>query len=500
LGLGVLAALIVGALAALVGPQIERGAERVVCEIVHIGLDGKAGSCPAEKPPPVAGPQQPTTSQARCVRDQGISYVEALGYVRPRIVGGRGDMRWTTTTRTISHGPGKPDTYEVTLQTWKEGAVEAGIEGGDNLPIDALAYIGLNATEGKTFAFNTKQEADDFQKQVPHYFIGGTAYDATKTLAGPVGTVLGVVDSLTGGHVKNWAEGSPPKPQQEYHEVGPTAGAELGADIPLGGGNKIAVGGKGRFWRLYGRSEDHSTGDTTYYLRQNNQLVPSVTINLAGFASAWKGLTGKDLQAAISKVVLAQTGRSIGIPANVAEWVLKNGNAGLSLKWKPNTQYLVTYDKDGNLTRVDKVDDSILTWYAQASIKGPSIGADDPGAEGLISIASSRTTETDTLNVKTPEDRSIAENALANIAVQSVTNAVTPPSDANLDNAINDHGTKTRLHYDNDVKTGKIAGRSYGVKGLIGLELSGEDEQDHLAGAQYWDPSTASWKTWTNCR
>jgi hypothetical protein len=152
------------------------------------------------------------------------------------------------------------------------------------------------------------------------------------------------------------------------------------------------------------------------------------------------------------------------------------------------------------MTRVDKVDDSILTWYAQASLKGPSVGADDPRAEAQLGVASSRTTETDTLNVRTPEDRATADQAIANILIQSSNNPITPPSDDDLDRAFSDHGTKTRLHYENDVKTGKVAGRSYGVKGLVGLELSGEDEQDELSGAEYWDPSTASWKTWANCR
>lgn len=515
-GLIVLAALVFAALAILTGPRIGNEVRQALCTILHIEPCQGTG-----KPPQAQEPPQPTAEQARCVRDQRISYVEATGYVRPRIFGARGSMRWTTTTRVIDHGPGEPDTYEVTLQSWKEGAVEAGVKGGDRMPANAMAYLGLNATEGKTFTFGSKQEADDFQKKIPRYFIGGTAYDTTKAATGPVGAVLGFLDNATGGHVKKWAQGNPPEPQQEYHEMGPTAGVDLRADIPLGGGNQVSAGAKGRFWRLYGMNKNNETGDKTYYLRQNNELQPNVAINLGGYAAAWKGLTGQDLQAAIDKAVVAKTGRSIGVPPKVAQWVMRNGAVGLSLKWKPRTQYQVTYDKDGKLSRVTKVDDSILTWYVQGSAKGNSLGGDDgspnkdgtgrhrrprnpkvadPRVQGLVSIASSRTTETDTLDVKTPEDRETAIRGIANVVRDNYFNPITPPSDDALERAFRDRGTKTRLHFENDVDTGKAEGRAYGVKGVAGLELGGEDERDHLAGAEYWDPSTASWKNWTNCR
>jgi len=510
----VLAGLILGALAVLVVPHLEAGMRQTLCSIFHVE------HCPGPaRPPRRAEPPQPTTGQARCVRDQHISYVEAQGDVRPRIVGVRGGMRWTTTTRTISHGPGKPATYEVTLQSWKEAAVEAGLK-GDKLPVDAMAYAGLNATEGKTWTFDSKQAADDFQKKVPRYFIGGTAYDAGKAATGPVGTLLGGLDSLTGGHVKKWAQGDPPDPQQEYHELGPTAGAEIKADIPLGGGNQASVSGKGRFWRLYGMNTNNQTGDKTYYLRQNNELQPAVSLNLGGYAAAWKGLTGKDLQAAIAKAVLDKTGRAVGVPASVAQWVLRNGSAGVTLKWKPNTQYQVTYGKDGKLKQVTKVDDTILTWYGQGGAKGKGLGGDDgspdgngrgrhrkptppkigdPGVQALTSIASSRTTETSTFDVKTPEDRATAERGIRTIVAANYVNPVTPPSDDGLEQAFRDRGTRTRLHYDNDVNGGKANGK-FGVDGVASLDISGEDEQDHLSGAEYWDPSTATWKNWTNCR
>lgn len=512
----VLAALILAALTAAVSTTtITDNVRQALCTILRIE------NCPALKPPRAQAPPEPTTEQARCVRDQRISYVEAQGYARPRIVGVRGGMRWTTTTRVISHGPGTPDTYEVTLQSWKEGAVEAGIKGGGKLPADAMAYLGLNATEGKTWTFGSKQQADDFQKEIPRYFIGGTAYDAAKTATGPVGTVLGWLDSATGGHVKKWAQGDPPKPQQEYDELGPTAGVDLRADIPLGGDNQVSLGAKGRFWRLYGRSKNNETGESTYYLRQNNEIQPTVSINLSGYASTFKGLTGKDLEAAVSKAVFQQTGRAVGVPASVLRTITKYGAVGLSLKWKPNTQYQVTTDKDGNLTRVTKVDDTILTWYAQGSSKGTTIGGDDgspdkngrgrhrkptdpkiknPRVQGLNSIASSRTTETDTLDLNTPEERDDAAKAMSRILLGNYVNPVTPPSDDALEQAFRDRGTKTRLTYDNDVKGGKAEGQSYGAKGLLGLEISGEDEQDHLSGAEYWDPTSASWKTWANCR
>lgn len=520
IGLGVLAALIVAALVTLVGPQVAAGVQHVICEIVHVGQDGTA-TCPAGGKPPVAQSHVPTVGEARCVSSQRISYAEAQGYVRPRILGARGGMRWTTTTRVISHGPGEPPTYEVTVQSWKEGAVEAGIKGGDKLPVDAMAYLGLNATEGHTYAFDTKEEADAFKEKVPRYFIGGTAYDVTRTLTGPVGFGLGLLDKVTGGHVKKWAQGNPPQARQDYEEVGPTGGVDLRADIPLGADGQLSLGGKGRFWRLYGTSHDNRTGEKTYYIRQNNEIQPTVSLNLGGYASVLKGLTGKDLQAAIAKVVLDETGRAVGVPPKIAQWVVRHGAAGLTMKWKPNTQYQVTYDKDGHMSKITKVDDTIMTWYAMGSLKGGSLGGDDgspdrngrgrhrkptnpkvrdPRVQGQFSIASSRTTTTSTLDTTSPGDYRTARAAMGDILLQNAINPVTPPTDDDLEQAFRDHGTMTRLQYDNDVNGGKAEGRNYGAKGLIGLEISGEDEQDHLSDAQYWDRSTASWKPWTDCR
>lgn len=500
-----LSSLILGALVLiigpLIGPRIEGDVEHALCTILRIE------PCPAAVPPQAQAPPQPTpdTVESRCVTNQDLSYYEVTGYVRPRIVGGRGNLRWTTYIRTLAHGPGRPDTYEVTLQDWKEGSVEAGLEKGEGgkLPTDVMGYLGLNATEGKVFTFNSKADAEAFQKQIPRYFIGGTAYDATTQASGPVGTALGAIDNLTGGHIRKWAQGDPPKPWQEYHEAGPTAGVELGVDIPLGGGgNKISLSGRGRFYRLYGENTNNSTGGKSYYLRQNNRLQPSVTISLAGLS----GMTTADgAESAIQKAVLARTGQSVGVPADIVQYVIKYGSAGLSLKWRYNTQYQVTTDKNNNMTRVTKVTDTNLTWYAQGNIKGPSIGADDPGAQGMVSLAATRDTETDAFDLKTPEDKKTALDGMKDILLQNYFNPITPPKDNGLERAFDDRGVKTRLHFDNNVKNGKLLGRNYtdrdyGVKGVVGVELNGEDEQGHLAGAQYWDPSTASWKDWTKCR
>lgn len=500
-GLLVLAALVFAALFILIGPRVSDDVRTALCTILRIEpCQGASG--PSQAQPPWQ--PKPDNSQARCVTDQRLSYAEVTGYVQPRIVGGRGNLRWTTYIRTLSNGPGKPPTYEVTLQDWKEASVQAGVEKEGTVPFDALAYLGLNSTEGKVFTFNSKADADAFEKQIPRYFIGGTAYDAVQDATGPVGWVLGAVNHLTGNRIKNWAQGDPPKPQQEYHEAGPTAGVELGADLPLGGGNKVSLSARGRFYRLYGINTNNATGAKTYYLRDNNRIQPSAAISLPSLSSALSGLgakvAGKDVQSAIAKSVLAKTGASVGVPEKIAQYVIKNGSAGLSLKWRYNTQYQVKVDKNGKMTGVSKVTDTIATWYVQGNLKGPTRGARDDKAQGLVSISSSRTTETDTFNIKTPQDRETAVNGIRDVLAQNIVNPITPPKDDGLEQAFSNRGIKTRLNFDNSVRNGKLTGRNYGAKGLIGVELHDEHEQGHLANAEYWDPSSASWKDWTNCR